>query len=159
MIKLGKDKQSSMEATPAASVQAKLRRNFAGPWRKTPGRLLGVGLIRLYQLTLSGFVGGHCRHLPTCSEYGYEAIARYGLWTGGLMSFFRLLRCGPFGTSGFDPVPQHLPDNISLLTPWRLWRPSKATAPALPACGCGAHKRLKEARRPAKMGDSADKIK
>jgi putative membrane protein insertion efficiency factor len=58
-------------------------RNWAGPWRKTPGRLLGTGLVRLYQLTLSGFIGNSCRHLPTCSEYAYEAIARHGLWNGG----------------------------------------------------------------------------
>ncbi|HBF29523.1 membrane protein insertion efficiency factor YidD, partial [Rhizobium sp.] len=47
-------------------------RNYHGPFRKTPDRLLGMGLIRLYQLTLSSLVGSHCRHMPTCSEYGYE---------------------------------------------------------------------------------------
>lgn len=60
-------------------------RNWQGPWPKTPGRLLGTALVRLYQLTLSGFVGNHCRHMPTCSEYAYEAIARHGLWAGGWM--------------------------------------------------------------------------
>ncbi|KQT53730.1 membrane protein insertion efficiency factor YidD [Aureimonas sp. Leaf454] len=80
-------------------------RNYAGPWRKTPGRLLGTGLVRLYQLTLSGFVGGHCRHLPTCSEYAYEAVARHGLIVGGWLSAKRVARCGPFGRSGIDPVP------------------------------------------------------
>jgi len=96
-------------------------RNFSGAWRKTPGRLFGTGLIRLYQLTLSGFIGGHCRHLPTCSEYGYEAIARYGLWAGGLMTLFRIMRCGPFGAHGFDPVPQSLPSFYTPLAPWRYW--------------------------------------
>jgi putative membrane protein insertion efficiency factor len=79
-------------------------RNWAGPWRKTPGRLLGTGLVRLYQLTLSGFIGNSCRHLPTCSEYAYEAIARHGLWNGGWMALFRVGRCGPGGTHGIDNV-------------------------------------------------------
>jgi len=112
--------------SPPAATRRQSR-NFAGPWRKTPGRLLGVALIRLYQLSLSGFIGGHCRHLPTCSEYGYEAIARYGLWTGGIMTLFRVIRCGPFGTYGFDPVPQHLSAG-SRRAPWRLWRANKIAA-------------------------------
>ncbi len=80
-------------------------RNWQGHWRKTPGRLIGIGLIRLYQLTLSGFIGNSCRHLPTCSEYGYEAIARHGLLRGGWMTATRVAKCNPWGTSGFDPVP------------------------------------------------------
>ncbi|MCB1418089.1 MAG: membrane protein insertion efficiency factor YidD, partial [Notoacmeibacter sp.] len=67
-------------------------RNWSGPWAKTPGRLLGTGFIRLYQLTLSGFIGNSCRHMPTCSEYGYEAIARHGLWSGGWLTLFRVGR-------------------------------------------------------------------
>ncbi len=83
-------------------------RNWQGPWRKTPGRVLGTSLIRLYQLTLSGFVGNNCRHLPTCSEYGYEAIARHGLLPGALLTLRRVSRCGPGGTSGIDNVPETL---------------------------------------------------
>ena len=81
-------------------------RNWQGEWRKTPGRVLALSLIRLYQLTLSGFIGNACRHSPTCSEYGYEAIARHGLFRGGLYTIKRIAKCGPWGTSGFDPVPQ-----------------------------------------------------
>lgn len=80
-------------------------RNYSGPCRKTPTRLLGTGLVRLYQLTLSGFVGGHCRHLPTCSEYAYEAVARHGLFRGTWLAAKRVARCGPFGGAGIDPVP------------------------------------------------------
>ncbi|MCJ8309232.1 MAG: membrane protein insertion efficiency factor YidD [Rhizobiaceae bacterium] len=85
------------------------RRNYDGPWPKTPGRLLGVGLVRFYQLTLSGFIGNSCRFMPTCSEYAYEAIARHGLWRGGRLAAHRLARCGPWrrieGSHEHDPVP------------------------------------------------------
>lgn len=97
-------------------------RNWPGPWRKTPGRVLGTSVVRLYQLTLSGFVGNSCRHLPTCSEYAHEAIARHGLWAGGWMGFFRVLRCGPFGTHGIDLVPEALADRYVWYMPWRYWR-------------------------------------
>ena len=83
-------------------------RNWQGPWPKTPGRLLGTSLVRLYQLTLSGFVGNSCRHIPTCSEYGYEAIARHGLVAGSWLTLRRVSRCGPGGTSGIDHVPETL---------------------------------------------------
>ncbi len=101
-------------------------RNYAGAFRKTPGRLFGMAFIRLYQLTLSGFIGNSCRHIPTCSEYGYEAVARHGLWPGGWMALFRFLRCGPGGTSGLDPVPETLPSSKHWYTPWRYWRVSAA---------------------------------
>jgi len=80
-------------------------RNWKGQWPKTPGRLIGIGLIRLYQLTLSGFLGHGCRHQPTCSEYGYEAIARHGLLKGGWLTIKRVVRCNPMGSHGYDPVP------------------------------------------------------
>ncbi|WP_144222961.1 membrane protein insertion efficiency factor YidD [Mesorhizobium amorphae] len=96
-------------------------RNWDGPWRKTPGRLAGTALVRLYQLTLSGFVGNTCRHLPTCSEYAYEAIARHGLWAGGWMGLFRFMRCGPGGTHGIDNVPAVLDARYVWYMPWRYW--------------------------------------
>lgn len=100
----------------------KAGRNYSGPWTKTPGRVAGVALVRLYQLTLSGFVGNHCRHMPTCSEYAYEAIARHGLWAGGWMGLFRVLRCGPWGTHGIDRVPVQLERRYHWFMPWRYWR-------------------------------------
>ncbi len=63
-------------------------------------------LIRLYQLTFSAFIGRHCRHLPTCSEYTMQAIRRHGAWAGFWLGFFRVMRCHPLGTHGFDPVPE-----------------------------------------------------
>ena len=82
-----------------------MNRNWSGTWPRTPGRVVGTALVRLYQLTLSGFIGHGCRHVPTCSEYAYEAIARHGLWRGGWLAARRVARCGPMGTSGHDPVP------------------------------------------------------
>lgn len=98
-------------------------RNWKGPWKRTPGRLIGTGLVRFYQLTVSGFVGNHCRHFPTCSEYAYEAVARHGLWAGGWMGLFRVMRCGPGGTHGLDPVPPTLSDRHRWWLPWRYWKP------------------------------------
>ncbi len=63
-------------------------------------------LIRAYQLSLSAFIGRYCRHEPTCSAYTDEAIARHGLWAGGLLGAARLCRCHPWGTFGYDPVPE-----------------------------------------------------
>lgn len=80
-------------------------RNWQGAWPKTPGRLLGIGFIKAYQFLLSPIVGRSCRHLPTCSEFGYEAIARHGLIAGGWLTFWRVLKCNPFSKAGLDPVP------------------------------------------------------
>jgi uncharacterized protein len=112
---------------------ASTSRNYTGPWRKTPGRVFGAGLVRLYQLTLSGFIGNTCRHLPTCSEYGYEAIVRHGLWPGFWLTLFRVSRCGPGGTSGIDNVPDALTEG-SILMPWRLWRHGRKRGHG-PDCG------------------------
>ena len=93
-------------------------RNWSGPFPKTPARLFGIGIIRLYQLTLSSLIGNSCRHMPTCSEFGYEAIARHGLWAGGWMTLFRVARCGPGGTWGIDPVPEKLDGRVRWYAPW-----------------------------------------
>jgi uncharacterized protein len=81
-------------------------------------------LVRLYRLTLSPVIGFHCRHLPTCSQYSDEALARFGLWAGGWMTLARLLRCQPWGTSGLDYVPADLPRQARWYLPWRYgtWR-------------------------------------
>ena len=63
------------------------------------------GLIRAYQLLISPLLGPRCRHLPSCSEYTAEAIALHGPVRGGWMGLRRIVRCNPWGTSGYDPVP------------------------------------------------------
>jgi hypothetical protein len=68
-------------------------------------KVIALALIRLYQLTLSPLLGQHCRYLPTCSAYTYEAIAKHGFLRGAVLGARRLLRCHPFHAGGVDPVP------------------------------------------------------
>jgi len=95
----------------------------AGALMRLP-RNAGRGMVWIYRHTLSPLVGYNCRHLPTCSVYGDEAIERFGLWAGGWMTLARLLRCQPWGTSGIDNVPQHAPQGARWYLPWRYarWR-------------------------------------
>jgi putative membrane protein insertion efficiency factor len=71
----------------------------------TPVRLVLIGLIRLYQFTVSGWLGGQCRFYPSCSNYAAEAIARHGALRGVALATWRLARCGPFTAGGVDHVP------------------------------------------------------
>jgi len=64
-----------------------------------------LGMIRLYQMTYSRALPPTCRFVPSCSQYGYEAIARYGAWHGGWLAVKRIVRCHPFNPGGYDPVP------------------------------------------------------
>jgi putative membrane protein insertion efficiency factor len=61
--------------------------------------------IRLYQLVLSPFLGGHCRFIPSCSEYTREAVEKYGAIRGAFLGGKRLLKCHPFHAGGVDEVP------------------------------------------------------
>lgn len=73
-------------------------------------RRLILGLIRIYQLTLSPLLGSNCRFQPTCSAYATEAIKRFGVLKGGYLSFRRLIKCHPFHEGGYDPVPDTVED-------------------------------------------------
>ena len=64
-----------------------------------------IGLIKLYQVTLSPLIGRACRYTPTCSNYGIEAIQKYGPIKGSWLTLKRVLSCNPWGGSGYDPVP------------------------------------------------------
>lgn len=68
-------------------------------------RPIALGLIWLYQHTLSRLLPAACRFTPSCSEYGYEAVARYGVLKGGWLALRRIGRCHPFNPGGYDPVP------------------------------------------------------
>ena len=66
---------------------------------------LFIFLIILYQKYLSPLKTTSCPYIPTCSQYGLEAIQKYGALKGGLLAAWRILRCNPFSKGGYDPVP------------------------------------------------------
>jgi uncharacterized protein len=61
--------------------------------------------ILVYRYLLSPLLGPRCRHLPTCSAYGLEALERHGAVKGIWLTARRVCRCHPWGSSGYDPVP------------------------------------------------------
>jgi len=68
-------------------------------------RLALLGLIRLYQASLAkALPRDTCRFYPSCSHYGYQAVYRYGVLKGGALAIWRVLRCNPFNSGGYDPV-------------------------------------------------------
>ena len=77
------------------------------------------GAIRFYQLVFSALLGPNCRHMPSCSAYADKVLTRHGAWAGLWMALARFVRCGPFGTSGYDPVPERLPEKACWYMPWR----------------------------------------
>ena len=62
-------------------------------------------VIRGYQLLLSPILGASCRYTPTCSQFGIEAIQKYGPFKGGWLTLKRIASCNPWGGHGHDPVP------------------------------------------------------
>ena len=85
------------------------------------GKTLASAPVHVYRWTLKPLIGHECRHLPSCSEYALEAISINGTWRGSWLSLSRICRCHPWGTSGFDPVPD-IRDQRLALTPWRYGR-------------------------------------
>ena len=104
--------------------------NLRAP-RTLPQRAL-IGLVRLYQLLFSAWLGSSCRFEPTCSSYSLQALQDHGAAAGTYLTLRRLARCHPFCRGGHDPVP--------------------AQAPALFRHLCGV------ATRPAVSQPSSDKI-
>jgi len=62
-----------------------------------------IGMVRLYQVTLSPLVGRHCRFHPTCSNYFIQAVAKYGAIRGAVRGVLRICRCHPWKPGGYDP--------------------------------------------------------
>lgn len=79
--------------------------------RYWPRRLV-ILMIKIYQKTISFdhgllkvfYPNGFCRFTPSCSEYGVQAIRKYGIFKGGLMAGWRVLRCNPWSKGGYDPL-------------------------------------------------------
>ncbi len=68
-------------------------------------KFVAILLIRLYQNIFSPLLPSSCRFVPSCSQYGLEAISYYGIIKGGWLTIRRVLRCQPFNPGGYDPVP------------------------------------------------------
>ncbi|HPQ08708.1 MAG TPA: membrane protein insertion efficiency factor YidD [Bacteroidia bacterium] len=68
-------------------------------------KYIALLLIRLYQLVISPILPNACRFTPTCSQYTYEAVKKYGFLKGTWLGIKRISRCRPGGGSGYDPVP------------------------------------------------------
>ena len=71
-------------------------------------RIIGfffIILIKIYQYFISPITGASCRYTPTCSQYGVEAIKKYGAFKGGWLTIKRIASCNPWGGHGHDPVP------------------------------------------------------
>jgi uncharacterized protein len=62
-------------------------------------------LVKIYQWTLSPYLGSGCRFYPSCSHYALEVIERFGAFRGSWLSIKRILKCHPFHPGGFDPAP------------------------------------------------------
>jgi len=65
---------------------------------------LAVRSLRGYKRLISPLLPAACKFVPTCSEYAVEAVERFGIVRGGLMTLWRVLRCNPFARGGVDPV-------------------------------------------------------
>jgi uncharacterized protein len=64
-----------------------------------------IAVIKVYQVIISPWMGPSCRFTPTCSQYGIEALKKYGILKGSWLTLKRLARCNPWGGHGHDPVP------------------------------------------------------
>ena len=73
--------------------------------RRTLLRRIFILPIRFYQLCISPMLPNACRFTPTCSQYAVEAIMKHGIFRGSWLALRRILRCHPWGGSGYDPVP------------------------------------------------------
>ena len=65
-----------------------------------------IALIKGYRKYISPMKSTKCPYFPTCSEYGLQAVEKYGVIKGGLLAFWRILRCNPFSKGGYDPGPE-----------------------------------------------------
>ncbi len=83
---------------------------------KSLGRLLALpmlGLVWLYRLAISPWLGNNCRYEPSCSEYAMDALRIHGAFRGSWLAAKRIGRCHPWGGSGYDPVPKKQEDRVA----------------------------------------------
>jgi len=87
---------------------------------------LAAGLIQLYRYTVSPMLGPRCRFYPSCSEYGLQALDRFGLLRGLWLTGRRLLRCHPWNDGGVDPLPEAFEPPLQ-----SVWRGGRGRGPGL----------------------------
>lgn len=74
-------------------------------WISAPFSYLFIGLIKIYQYSISPLLGPACRFQPSCSQYGIEAFQKHGFLKGFVLTIKRISKCHPWGGHGHDPVP------------------------------------------------------
>ena len=72
-------------------------------WLSSAISKLMIGMVRIYQITLSPLLGNCCRFTPSCSQYFIDAVKKYGPIRGGFKGAYRIIRCNPFTAGGIDP--------------------------------------------------------
>ena len=72
--------------------------------QKTAASRALIFLVLLYRATLGRLLGGHCRYVPSCSQYAIDAVTKYGAWRGSWRAAKRVCRCHPWGGGGYDPA-------------------------------------------------------
>ena len=95
----------SCSAAPASSARRSRHEAGARAPSSRPRDFVLIGLIRVYQYTLSPMLGQRCKYYPSCSNYAIGAIREHGPVKGIGLASWRLLRCNPFSYGGYDPVP------------------------------------------------------
>ncbi len=68
-------------------------------------KLLFINFIKIYQRFVSPFFPSSCKFSPSCSKYGIEAITKYGVLKGSVLTVKRILKCNPWSKGGYDPIP------------------------------------------------------
>ena len=89
-----------------------------------------IGLVRLYRVLLSPWVGGQCRFYPTCSAYTIEALDTHGAAAGAYLGVVRILRCQPWCEGGHEPIPAQFT--------WAPWKHRVSETGEFSQCGDGS---------------------
>ena len=71
-----------------------------------------IFIIKIYQFIFSPLIGNNCRYLPPCSEYAVESLKLHGLLRGSFFAIKRILKCHPFCSHGFDPIPKRKQNKV-----------------------------------------------
>lgn len=101
------DPNAGVDAAPSRACCAAFEAHNSGDAHSAPGLLktIVLALISFYRVTLSAAIPSSCRFYPTCSAYAYEAVSQWGIRRGIWLAIRRVVRCRPFGSFGYDPVP------------------------------------------------------